>query len=100
RTVPVPPMAPSAFAYSSVLVVNQVLWSACVIVTATVTSRVIYGLRKGMREANQIGAYTLEEKLGAGGMGEVWRARHRLLVRNAAVKLIRPEPLLAGGASA
>src|SRR5262249_3372477 len=29
-------------------------------------------------------------------MGEVWRARHRFLVRDAAVKLIRPEPLLSG----
>jgi len=36
--------------------------------------------------------------LGAGGMGEVWRARHRMLARTAAIKLIRPT--LAGNASA
>ena len=36
------------------------------------------------------GAISLEEKLGEGGMGEVWRARHRLLARPAAIKLIRP----------
>jgi serine/threonine-protein kinase len=100
RTLKVPAMAPSVFAFQAVTVVNVALWSTSVIVTATVTSRVIYGFRKSIREANQIGPYTLEEKLGAGGMGEVWRARHRMLVRNAAVKLIRPEPLLAGGASA
>jgi serine/threonine-protein kinase len=36
-----------------------------------------------------VGSYRLIEPLGSGGMGEVWRARHRLLARPAAVKLIR-----------
>jgi serine/threonine-protein kinase len=35
--------------------------------------------------------YELEEKLGTGGMGEVWTAKHRSLQRRAAIKLIRPE---------
>jgi serine/threonine-protein kinase len=33
--------------------------------------------------------------IGRGGMGEVWRARHKMLARDAAIKLIRPE-MLAG----
>ncbi|MCB9596019.1 MAG: protein kinase [Sandaracinaceae bacterium] len=36
-----------------------------------------------------VGSYTLIEKLGAGGMGEVWRASHQHLARPAAVKLIQ-----------
>jgi serine/threonine-protein kinase len=40
-----------------------------------------------------MGSYELEERLGQGGMGEVWRARHHLLARRAAIKLIRPEAL-------
>jgi serine/threonine protein kinase len=36
-----------------------------------------------------IGAYRLIDKLGAGGMGEVWRAKHALIARPAAVKLIK-----------
>src|SRR5690606_24411724 len=37
----------------------------------------------------RIGSYSLIEQLGAGGMGEVWLARHRLLARPAAVKVVR-----------
>jgi DNA-binding NtrC family response regulator/putative methionine-R-sulfoxide reductase with GAF domain len=42
-------------------------------------------------EGVAVGSYRLVEPLGAGGMGEVWLATHRLLARPAAVKLIRPD---------
>jgi serine/threonine-protein kinase len=44
-------------------------------------------------EGLPLGSYRLIEKLGEGGMGEVWHARHHLLARPCAVKLIRPELL-------
>ncbi|TNE47469.1 MAG: hypothetical protein EP343_20070 [Deltaproteobacteria bacterium] len=44
-----------------------------------------------LQEARELGSYKLERLLGVGGMGEVWRASHRLLARPAAVKLILPE---------
>jgi len=44
-------------------------------------------------EGLPLGLYRLMEKLGEGGMGEVWRARHQLLARPCAVKLIKPELL-------
>jgi DNA-binding NtrC family response regulator len=37
----------------------------------------------------RVGSYSLIERLGSGGMGEVWLARHQLLARPAAVKLVR-----------
>lgn len=49
--------------------------------------------RTAEARARELGSYRLVAKLGAGGMGEVWRAEHRLLARSAAIKLIRPEAL-------
>ena len=40
----------------------------------------------------EIGSYVLVEKLGVGGMGEVWRAKHRTLARPAAIKLMSAVP--------
>ena len=49
--------------------------------------------RSAEARARELGSYRLVAKLGTGGMGEVWRAEHRLLARSAAIKLIRPEVL-------
>jgi serine/threonine protein kinase len=56
-------------------------------------SRVVHHLNENIERAREIGSYRLVEKLGAGGMADVWRADHRMLARPAAVKLIRPEVL-------
>ena len=47
-----------------------------------------------------MGAYQLLERIGEGGMGEVWKAKHRFLARPAAVKLIRPDALAASDSDA
>jgi len=60
-----------------------------VVIMAYVGSRIVYQLGTEVTKARELGSYTLEERLGEGGMGEVWRASHRLLARPAAIKLIR-----------
>ena len=60
-----------------------------VVALAYVGARVIYRLGTELRHARELGSYRLIERLGRGGMGEVWRAEHHLLARPAAIKLIR-----------
>jgi serine/threonine-protein kinase len=58
---------------------------------ACVSADVVFRMTRRVSAARQLGSYRLTERLGVGGMGEVWKAEHRLLARPAAVKLIRPE---------
>jgi serine/threonine-protein kinase len=95
-------MDPAAFAVAylmnaptpPLIVVTVMTWPsvACAFV-AMVPSRVLQRIGRRLREAQELGSYQLVEPLGTGGMGEVWRARHRLLARDAAIKLVRPELL-------
>jgi serine/threonine-protein kinase len=48
-------------------------------------------LQREAVEARQLGQYRLTRRIGAGGMGEVYLAEHRLLKRPCAVKVIRAE---------
>lgn len=68
--------------------VEAVLWSVAASAVATVASRVIYGLQEKVREARYLGQYALEERIGQGGMGEIYRARHVMLRRPTAVKIM------------
>ncbi|HEX3447057.1 MAG TPA: serine/threonine-protein kinase, partial [Isosphaeraceae bacterium] len=52
---------------------------------------VLNGLRCDLHEAKKFGQYQLRQKLGVGGMGEVYLAEHQMLKRPCALKLIKPE---------
>jgi serine/threonine protein kinase len=54
-------------------------------------AHLVSGLRTDLHEARKFGQYQLMEKLGEGGMGEVYLAEHALLKRPCALKLIKPE---------
>jgi serine/threonine-protein kinase len=84
----------AGFTTPPLFVVLVMTWPnfACALV-AILPSRVLQRIGRRLREAQEMGSYHLVELLGTGGMGEVWRAEHHLLARNAAIKLVRPEVL-------
>jgi eukaryotic-like serine/threonine-protein kinase len=65
--------------------------SILVAIFALVLSRFIYSMGLEMRKVREMGSYKLIEKIGEGGMGEVWRAEHRMLARPSAIKLVKSE---------
>jgi len=53
-------------------------------------THIINALRVEAFQARRMGQYHLKQRLGAGGMGEVYLAEHSLLKRPCAIKIIRP----------
>ena len=62
---------------------------------AVVISRVVTRLGRQVTKAREMGSYQLGELIKRGGMGEIYKATHRMLARPAAIKLIRAEVLAA-----
>jgi len=79
-------LAPASF-------VAPTVWALFSVAVAVVGSHIVYGLTRDAARARELGSYKLHTLLGAGGMGEVWQAKHRLLARPAAIKLVKPEAL-------
>jgi serine/threonine-protein kinase len=71
-----------------VFVLFGMLWCGFAVFAAAANSRQLYGLRARIREIGKLGQYTLEQKIGEGGMGAVYRATHAMLRRPAAIKLL------------
>lgn len=77
---PTPDLAATLSRVSPPWLVSVVSW---------ILARLVFDLRAEVREAQELGMYTLERPIGMGGMGEVWLASHQLLARPAAVKLVK-----------
>ena len=83
-------------AYETLHVVRRAftaLGGALLLVAAVIalSSLNIYNLLRRVQRAERLGQYTLEEKIGEGAMGSVYKARHAFLRRPTAIKLVRSE---------
>jgi serine/threonine-protein kinase len=68
------------------------VWPAMNYLIAILTyllARATYGAAREAPTERTLGSYQLLRPIGEGGMGEVWRASHKMLARPAAVKLVK-----------
>jgi serine/threonine-protein kinase len=83
-------LSPEAFANLLICVVLSPFMSVAI-------HRIETALRTERRRSRELGSYELVRELGSGGMGEVWLARHRMLARPAALKLVQSQRLSGRG---
>jgi eukaryotic-like serine/threonine-protein kinase len=71
--------------------IEMFLVLAASVFTAVWSVVMVSHLRSRAEQAKELGRYRLKEKIGSGGMGDVYLAEHRLMKRPCAIKVIRPE---------
>jgi len=80
-------------AYRPLRYLSTAVWGGVglMLIGVGAVSALSYRVQQLQRRVDKIGQYTLTAKIGEGGMGEVYLARHALLKRPVAIKLLKPE---------
>ena len=70
--------------------IEMLVWGGLITLAAAQIGSLIYGLRHQVRAFTRQGQYEIVQLIGKGGMGAVYEARHALLRRRTALKLLPP----------
>lgn len=68
-----------------------IIAAIAIFIFTLIVTRLQREAQKSAIEARQLGQYRLEQQIGAGGMGVVYRGHHAMLRRPTAVKMLEPE---------
>ncbi len=79
----------SSIENSATLSIWLAMFGVVVVVITSLASKTIYGLQVRVQAARKLGQYELQDKVGSGGMGDVFLAKHALLNRPTAIKLLK-----------
>jgi tRNA A-37 threonylcarbamoyl transferase component Bud32 len=81
----------AAAAFASIDRLSPIPLPFVAVLVAVVGTHIINSFRLQEFQARQLGQYHVKEQIGSGGMGDVYKAEHRMLKRPCAIKLIRAE---------
>lgn len=81
------------FLWSFVVLALSLLMGGLSVGSLVVSARLQIRVESALSKARQLGQYVIEARIGGGAMGDVYQARHALLRRPCAVKLLKPAQL-------
>jgi serine/threonine-protein kinase len=73
------------------VILDQAIAVGVLAAVSVYITRTLYTMRRELHAASRLGNYVIEGELGKGGMGKVYRARHAMIRRPTAIKVMEAD---------